>query len=301
MISLLTTGFDMLREPLPELAPANNVNSVSVIERCRQQLAPVLYICAKSRDSSTNLDVKDCAAMLTDNHCCEFLRQARDMKLQMDALAPRPQDGSRVDEHINEENQKRRRSEDHHGLTPTTRVRLGPGNDGISVISRRDSEATLVDLPIDHKPSTFAWKDCVQDLAPQGKQIIENDHSRSSTDVQTSPIASIPPQMALLPLTATVEDIEMTMCRPADSRPTPIACAQGVATCSSSTYSRASSSSTTMQSLSTPGTWLKRQGLTRPGILDIEFVVEENLIPATSHRYARAHRSNFVTLPHEKF
>ena len=44
------------------------------------------------------------------------------------------------------------------------------------------------------------------------------------------------------------------------------------------------------------GIWFKRKGLTRPGILDIEFVVEEHTIPSTfPSGYARFRHSNFAT------
>lgn len=296
VISLLTTGFDMLRKPLPELTTANGSDSASVIQRCRQQLAPVLFMSAKSQDSSTNLDINDCAAMLTDDHCREFLQQARNMKLQMDALAPCPQDNSRVIAvDINEETLKRGRDEDdHYGLSRTTRVRVGSGDDMRSIVLRKDSEATLVNSPIDHKASTFAQdtrQHSVQDITPPDKKVMEYDHDRSSTDVQASAIASAPLQMPTLASAVTVEDIEMTTCHSPDSRPTQTEHAQNMSSCSFAD-SRAPSSLVTMQIR----TWFKRQGLTRPGILDIEFVVEECIIPATSPSgYARLHQFNFMT------
>jgi hypothetical protein len=295
VISLLTTGFDMLREPLPELT--NSGDSASVIERCRQQLAPVLFLSAKSRDPSTDLDIKGCAAMLTDDHCCEFLQQARDMKLQMDALDPHRYSRRviAVDEQIREVNTKRDRDrdeDDQHGPTWTTRVRRGSGDDTISVVSRKDSEATLVDSPIDYKAST-SKQDSFQDISLPNKQIMERDETsspndRRSADVQTS---AGPHQIAVLPPTpvVNVENIEMITCHSPDSRPTQTAEAQNITTFSSP-EPRVSSSLVTMEILSTPGAWLKRQGLTRPGILDIEFIVEERTIPTTPpSRYARFH------------
>ncbi|KAG2135731.1 uncharacterized protein EDB93DRAFT_822151 [Suillus bovinus] len=141
----------MLREPLPGSTTTHNSGSASVVERCRQLLAPVLLMSAKSQDSSTTLDITACAAMLTDDRCREFVQQARDMKLQTDALAPHPPENPRVsavDARIKMEDLER--SVDSHGeSTRTTRVWLD--SDALSIGSRKDSEATLVDLPIDHK------------------------------------------------------------------------------------------------------------------------------------------------------
>jgi hypothetical protein len=195
VISLLTTGFDMLREPLPELTTAHNGGFASVLERCRQQLAPVLLISAKSQDSSTTLDITTCAAMLTDDRCREFLQQARNMKLQMDALAPHPPDNplvAAVDAHISKEDLKS--SADGHGeSTQTTRVRLDTG-------SRKDIEATLVDLPIDLKafsPVEDSRQSSVKDITLPVKQIMEHEealspHDPSSANVRTPNHASIP-------------------------------------------------------------------------------------------------------------
>ncbi|KAG1735724.1 uncharacterized protein EDB91DRAFT_1083629 [Suillus paluster] len=287
VISLLTTGFDMLREPLPT---ADSGESVPIIERCRQQLAPVLLMSAKSQDSSTTLDIKQCAAMLTDNHCREFLQQARDMKLQMDALAPHLPDVA-ADAHINKEDVERS-MEEHDESTRNTRVRLDSADGTLYAASRKDSEATRVDLPIDHKASTPAQdfnQNIVMDFTPPVKQNMENDeasspHNRNSADVQTS---SAPPHQMNASSSNTVEDIEMTTsptCHSANSVPSP-ADAQNLATCSSAD-SHTSSPSLNMSTLSMPGTWFRRQGLTRPGILNVDFMVGDRIIPASSSNSA---------------
>ncbi|KAG1735419.1 hypothetical protein EDB19DRAFT_1103027 [Suillus lakei] len=292
VISLLTTGFDMLREPLPESTTAHSGGSASVIERCRKQLAPVLLMSAKSQDSSTILDIKACAAMLTDDSCREFLQQARDMKLQMDALAPHPPDNPRVvavDAHINKKDVKH--SMDRHGeSTRTTRVWLD--SDTLSIGSRKDSEATLVDLPIDHKaptPVQGSRQSSVKDMTLPVKQIMEHDealspHDPHSANGQTSATASVPCQMAASP-SIPVEDIEMTTSlayRSINSGPSP-ADSQNIATCSSAD-SHPSSSLLNMPTLSMPGTWFRSQGLTRPGILNVDFAMGDRIIPAASLR-----------------
>jgi len=283
VISLLTTGFDMLREPLPESTTAHNGGFASVIERCRQQLAPVLLISAKSQDSSTTLDITTCAAMLTDDRCREFLQQARDMKLQMDALAPHPPDNplvAAVDAHISKEDLKS--SADGHGeSTQTTRVRLDTG-------SRKDIEATLVDLPIDLKafsPVEDSRQSSVKDITLPVKQIMEHDealspHDPSSANVRTPNHASIPHQIAPLP-SIPIEDIEMTTSiarHVANSGLFP-ADPQNIATCSSAD---SHPSLLKIPTLSMPGTWFGRQGLTRPGILNVDFAVGDGIIPAAS-------------------
>lgn len=286
VISLLTTGFDMLREPLSESTTTHNGGSASVIERCRQQLAPVLLMSAKSQDSSTTLDITACAAMLTDDRCREFLQQARDMKLQMDALAPQPLDNPQVvtvDALINKEELKC--SMDRHGeSTRTTRVWSDSG-------SRKDSEVTLVDSPIDNRallPVQDSGQSSVKDSTVPVKQIMEHDealspHYPNSANVQTSTPASVPHQMASSP-SIPVEDIEMTTSsvrHSANSGPFP-ADPQNIATKCSFMDSHPSSSLLKIPTLSRPGTWFGRQGLTRPGILNVDFAVEDPIISAAS-------------------
>ncbi|KAG1877482.1 hypothetical protein F4604DRAFT_2002706 [Suillus subluteus] len=283
VISLLTTGFDMLREPLPESTNAHNGGFASIVERCRQHLAPVLLMSAKSRDSSTTLDITACAAMLTDDRCREFLQQARDMKLQMDALAPHPPDNPlvvAVDATINKEDLKR--SMDRHGeSTRTARVGLDSG-------SRKDSEATLVDLPIDleaFSPVENSRQSFVKDITLPVKQIMEYDgalspHDPNPANVQTLTPASVPHQMA--PLSSIpVEDIEMTTSLARHSANSGLSSAdpQNIATSSSAdSYPLLLK----IPTLSMPGTWFGRQGLTRPGILNIDFAVGNGIIPAAS-------------------
>ncbi|KAG0702447.1 hypothetical protein DFH29DRAFT_875211 [Suillus ampliporus] len=294
VISLLTTGFDMLREPISQSTNADSGGSAStIIERCRQQLAPVLLMSAKSQNPSTTLDITQCAAMLTDDSCREFLQQARDMKLQMDALAPHLPDNPQivaVDAHINKEDSER--SMDIHDVsTRNTRVWLDSTDDTLSVASRKDSEATLVDFPIDHKASTTVQdftQSSVKDIAIPIKHIMENDeafssHGRNPADVHTLATASAPlHQIAASPST-TVEDVEMTTsptCHSASSEPSPVD-AENIATWSSAD-SHTSSTLLNMPTLSMPGAWFRRQGLSRPGILNVDFVVGDRIIPAAS-------------------
>lgn len=278
----------MLREPLQESTTAHNGGSgASVVERCRQQLAPVLLMSAKSQDSSTTLDITACAAMLTEDRCREFLHQARDMKLQMDALAP-PHNPRvvAIDAHINKEDLKR--SMDRHSeSTRTTRVWLDSG-------SRKDSEATLVDLPIDHKalsPVQDSRQSSVKGITLTVKQIMKQDEALSphyphSANVQTSTPASVSQQLAPSP-SIPMEDIESTTTsayHSANSESSP-ADPQNIATCSSAD-SHPSSSLLKFTTLSMPGTWFACQGFTRPGILNIDFAVGDRIIPATSSRSA---------------
>ncbi|KAG1879462.1 hypothetical protein C8R48DRAFT_685705 [Suillus tomentosus] len=278
----------MLHEPLlPESTTTHNGGSASVVERCRQLLAPVLLMSAKSQDSSTALDITACAAMLTDDRCREFLQQSRDMKLQIDALSalhpPKNPRVGAVDPHINKEDLKRG-MEKHGESTRTTRVWLD--SDTLSIGSRKDSEATLVDLPIDHKafsPLQDSIHRSVKDVTLLVKQIMEHDeapssHDPNSTNVQASAPASVPHQMApssSLP----VEDVAMAISLAHHSGPSP-ADPQNTATCSSA--NSYPSSSLKIPTLSMPGTWFGRQGLTRPGILTIDFAVGDRIIPAAS-------------------
>lgn len=287
VISLLTTGFDMLREPLSESTTTHNGGSASVVERCRQQLAPVLLMSAKSQDSSTTLDITACAAMLTDDRCREFLQQARDMKLQMDALAPQPLAHNpqvvTVDALINKEDLKC--SMDRHGESArTTRVWLDSG-------PRKDSEVTLVDSPIDNRallPVQDSRQSSVKDFTLPVQQIMEHDeapspHYSNPANVQTSTPASVPHQIASSP-SIPVEDIEMTtpsVCHSANSGPFS-ADPQNIATTCSFLDSHPSSSLLKIPTLSRPGTWFGRQGLTRPGILNVDFAVEDPIISAAS-------------------
>lgn len=285
-ISPLTAGFDMLREPLPESTTAHNIGgsaSIQVIERCRQQLAPVLLMSAKSQDSSTTFDITACAAMLTDDHCREFLQQARDMKLQMHALAPHPTHSPRViavDAHVNKEDL--RRSMDRHGeSTQATRVWPDSG-------SRKDSEATLIDLPIDPKafsPVQGSRQSSVKDITHSVKQIMEHDEAPSprdpnSANVRTSTPVSVPHQIAPS-RSVPVEDIEMTTSLARQSANSGLSPAdpQNIATRSST---NSHSSLPKISTLSMPGTWFGRQGLTRPGILNVHFAVGDGIIPAGS-------------------
>ncbi|KAG1768087.1 hypothetical protein EV702DRAFT_1050106 [Suillus placidus] len=278
----------MLREPLPESTTAHNGGSgTSVVERCRQQLAPVLLMSAKSQDSSTTLDITACAAMLTEDRCREFLHQARDMKLQMDTLAP-PHNPRvvAIDAHINKEDLKR--SMDRRGeSTRTTRVWLDSG-------SRKDSEATLVDLPIDHKalsPVQGSGRSSVKGITLTVKQIMKHEEALSphyphSANVQTSTPASVSHQMAPSP-SIPMDDIESTTSSAHHSaypRSSP-ADPQNIATCSSAD-SHPSSSLLKFSTLSMPGTWFGRQGFARPGILNVDFAVGDRIIPATSSRSA---------------
>ncbi|KAG2069296.1 hypothetical protein BDR04DRAFT_1101806 [Suillus decipiens] len=285
-ISPLTTGFDMLREPLLESTTAHNIGgsaSIQVIERCRQQLAPVLLMSAKSQDSSTTLDITACAAMLTDDRCREFLQQARNMKLQMDALVPHPTHSPRViavDAHVNKEDFKR--SMDRHGeSTQATRVWLDSG-------SRKDSEATLVDLPIDLKafsPVQDSRQSFVKDITLLVKHNMEHDEAPSPHDpnwanVRTSTPVSVPHQI-VPSRSVPVEDIEMTtpLARQSANSGLSPADPQNIAT-RSSTDSH--SSSPKISTLSMPGTWFGRPGLTRPGILNVHFTLGNGIIPAGS-------------------
>ncbi|KAG1806297.1 uncharacterized protein HD556DRAFT_1436269 [Suillus plorans] len=195
---------------------------------------------AKSRDSSTTIDITACAAMLTDDCCRKFLQQAGDMKIQIDALALHPPKNPRVgavDPHINKEDLKHG-MEKHGESTRTTRVWLD--SDTLSIGSRKDSEATLVDLPIDHKafsPVQDSRQYCsVKDVTLLVKQIIEHDealssHDPNSANVQASAPASVPHQMvpsSSLP----VEDVVMAISLAHHSGPSP-ADPQNIATCSS--------------------------------------------------------------------
>ncbi|KAG1805692.1 uncharacterized protein BJ212DRAFT_1303957 [Suillus subaureus] len=229
------------------------------------------------------LDITACAAMLTDDRCREFLQQARDMKLQMDALAPHPPDNPlavAVDATIKKKDFKR--SVDGHGeSTRTARVWLDSG-------SRKDSEATLVDLPIDFKafsPLEDSRQSFVKDITLPVKQIMEHDgvlslHDPNSVNVQTSTPASVPHQMAPLP-SIPVEDIEMmtSLARHSANSGLSPADPQNAAACSS-----ADSHPLLLEipTFSMPGTWFGRQGLTRPGILHVDFAVGNGIIPATS-------------------
>lgn len=283
VISLLTTGSDILREPLPESTTAHNSGFASVVERCRQHLAPIILMSAKSQDSSTTLDITACAAMLTDDRCREFLQQAKDMKLQMDALAPHLPHNPlvvAVDATINKEDLNR--SMHRHGESTRT-ARVWPDSG-----PRKDSEATLVDLPIDLKafsPVQDSRRSSVKDITLPVKHIMEHDealfpHDPNSTNVQTSTPASVPHQIA--PLSSIpVEDIEMTtsLARHSANSGLSHAYSQNIVTCSSADSHPSLPKTPT---LSMPGTWFGRQGLTRPGILNVDFAVGNGIIPAAS-------------------
>ncbi|KAG2105088.1 uncharacterized protein F5147DRAFT_703117 [Suillus discolor] len=223
----------MLREPLPESTTTHN-------ERCRQLLAP---------DSSTTLDITACAAMLTDDRCREFLQQARDMKLQIDTHPPENPRVGAVDPHTNKEDLERG-MEKHGESTRTTRVWLD--SDTLSVASRKDSEATLVDLPIGHKafsPVQDSIHRSGKDVTLSVKQIMEHDEALFSHDPNSANVQ------------ASVPGSNISTCSSADSYP---------------------SSLLKIPTLSMPGTWFGHQGLTRPGILMIDFAVGDRIIPAAS-------------------
>ncbi|KIK96059.1 hypothetical protein PAXRUDRAFT_337421 [Paxillus rubicundulus Ve08.2h10] len=60
--------------------------SASVLEECRKHLVPVLLASAKARDGSSHLDPEQCAQLLSDDHCRNLLRQARETKHQISSL-----------------------------------------------------------------------------------------------------------------------------------------------------------------------------------------------------------------------
>ena len=116
--------------------------STSTIEECKKHLVPVLLASAQARGPGRHLDSEQCLRLLSDDHCSNFIRKAKEMRFQLSSLlsqkTPVDQGWSR--------SLKRDRVEEVDAWVRSTRSRFDSVNTVVSDVSRKDSDITLVDV-----------------------------------------------------------------------------------------------------------------------------------------------------------
>ncbi|KAH7922982.1 hypothetical protein BV22DRAFT_1130994 [Leucogyrophana mollusca] len=299
VLDTLVEDAPMAPEPVDTSSSAlSPAPSALVLETCRQHLVPVVMMAAKAKDSGRNLDVEQCAAMITDEHCRSLLEKAKEMKGQLDAL------GQRGLPSTQEVGLKREREDAPQTWDPNARARSHSG------IPRKDSEATLVDVPV-RKTTPKAPRAMLANIhspalapapsiaSPSGKNSGERGWESSSSLGLIFTSGNIPPSTSAsaVSLAQTQDPCVRVVPGPREGVSVgPVNTALGSSevhsretqplTRETSPASHMVSSSDHPQSTrfprSAPGLWLVNAGLSEPDILDVEFDVSPDLFIQTT-------------------
>ncbi|KAH7887338.1 hypothetical protein F5I97DRAFT_1859637 [Phlebopus sp. FC_14] len=250
--------------------------SSSTLEQCRKHLVPVILSALKESNTGTLMDSEQCAALLTDDKCRYLLHQAKEMRRQMLDL---PRRSSEVN--VSSEGSKRDRVGEDDNASRNKRGRFDSVDDDVS---RRDSDATLVDFPV----VTFPQKSphAMPKPVPQVQDSLE-------TGKASPGVAQITEQIPRLPAPASGQDgpLDGTVTRQFHSTSDHEIVIDGTVSIPGPQTIGAEEPASRLPSdssipgavhpipdpLTTPGVWFKRIGHAHSDVLDIDFYVSSDL------------------------
>lgn len=299
---------DHFYQQSPLLDDTMSPPSTSTIEECRKRLIPVLLTSAKARGPGKRLDSEQCLRLLSDDHCRNFFRKAKEMRLQLSSLAsqktPVYQGRSGA--------LKRDRDDDVDAWIRKTRSRFSSMNTVVSDVSRKDSDITLVDFTAGRLPpkapramlqasqaTSIKYPVSAKNEAPY--EVLEftspttEDHSPGSTSLIEPVHQTIKMSPALAPTSRPVTEIDTSNVSAGQSTGDQSGHPGQVV---SPTHFVSSSATDFVSHLPTQsGVWFKQLGRRYAEIADVDIEVSDEMFYMSSERYVSTSCQR-STLPH---